>query len=249
MVRWFGAAFRRALRRDFHALRVARSGAPPDPSLAPLVVYCNHPSWWDPIVLAEIVTRCFPERHAYAPIEAAMLARYRFFGRVGLFGVDPQDRRSVRAFAALARAVLRDPRRLLVVTAQGRFADARERPVRLKPGLAHIADWAPDATFLPLALDYPFWDERKPEALVRFGSPLRAADLRALPTVERIAALEGALEACMDALRDDALARNPALFDTVLSGRAGVGGVYDAWRAARAITRGERFSAAHGRAP
>lgn len=246
MVRWFGLVFRRALRRDFHALRMARGGARPDPAGAPLVIYSNHPSWWDPIVLSQIVGHLLPGRHAFAPIEAAMLKRYRFFGRVGLFGVDPGDRRSVRLFAALARAVLRDPRRLLVVTAQGRFADPRERPLRLKPGLAHIAHWAPEAHFLPLALDYAFWDERKPEALVRFGPAVAGASLQALSMGERAAILERALEAAMDALRADALSRDPARFDTVVSGAAGVGGLYDAWRAARAWTRGERFSAAHG---
>ena len=44
------------------------------------------------------------------------------------------------------------------------------RPVRLRPGLAHLARRVPGATIVPLALEYPFWDERTPEALCRFGS-------------------------------------------------------------------------------
>ena len=42
------------------------------------------------------------------------------------------------------------------------------------------------------------------------------------------------------------MARDPAAFEVMLAGRAGVGGVYDLWRAAKAAVRGERFNRQHG---
>ncbi len=58
---------------------------------------------------------------------------------------------------------------MLWITAEGAFTDHRARPVALRPGLAHLARQVPGAVILPLALDYTFWNESRPEALLRFG--------------------------------------------------------------------------------
>ena len=87
---WFAAfatIFARALRRDFHAVRVSRAGPPPEPATPHLVVYCNHPSWWDAALIPVLIARLFPGRTGFAPIDAAMIARYGFMTRIGAFGV------------------------------------------------------------------------------------------------------------------------------------------------------------------
>ncbi len=242
---FFVRVFRRALLSDFHAMRLSRGGVP-DAATPRLIVYSNHPSWWDAVAFVLLADTVFRGRAGYAPIDAKMLSRYRFMARIGTFGIEPEGRAGGAAFLAAARRILEKPDGLLLVTAQGRFADVRERPLRLRPGLAHLAKLRPDATFLPLALDYVFWDERKPELLVRFGRPLPAASLTGRPVTERTDALAHALEETMDTLAHDAMTRDPAVFDTLFAGRVGVGGVYDLWRRARAALKGERFSPAHG---
>ncbi|HEX5867133.1 MAG TPA: lysophospholipid acyltransferase family protein [Beijerinckiaceae bacterium] len=243
---FFVRIFRRTFSRDFHALRVSRRGLPPEAATPRLVLFSNHPSWWDAVACVLLAQRFFPGRAAFAPIHADMLKRYPFMGRIGAFGIEPEGRAGGAAFLAGARRILADPEGLLLVTAQGRFADARERPVRLRPGIAHVAALQPDATFVPLALDYVFWDERKPELLVRFGAPIPAASLAHRPVAERTDALARALEETMNALTLEAMTRDPAAFDILFAGRVGVGGVYDAWRRTRAALKGERFSPAHG---
>lgn len=245
-VRFFARVFRQALARDFHAMRVSRAGPPPPPGAARLVLYCNHPSWWDGVAFLLLAARMFPGRPGYAPIEARMLGRYGFMARIGCFGIETQSRAGADAFLATARKVLERPEGLLLVTAQGRFADVRERPLVLRPGLAHLARRHPDVSFVPLALDYVFWDERKPEMLVRFGPPVAAASLGGLGAADATAALASALEATMDALAAEAIARDPVAFEALFGGSVGVGGVYDLWRRGRAMLRGERFSPAHG---
>lgn len=243
---FFARVFRRALLRDFHALRLSRAGPPPAPGTPRLVLYANHPSWWDAVAFVLLADTVFRGRVGYAPIDAAMLSRYGFMARIGAFGIEPEGRAGGAAFLASARRILTEPEGLMLVTAQGRFADVRERPLNLRPGLAHLAKLRPDATFVPLALDYVFWDERKPELLIRFGPPLPAASLAHRRAAERTQALARALEDTMDALAVEAMTRDPAAFDTLFAGRVGVGGVYDVWRRARAALRGERFSPAHG---
>ncbi len=52
------------------------------------MIYCNHPAWWDAAIIILLAQRFFPAAESYAPFDAAMLARYRIFSRMGAFGVD-----------------------------------------------------------------------------------------------------------------------------------------------------------------
>ncbi|CAO3442315.1 hypothetical protein [Azospirillum argentinense] len=245
LCRFFGAVMARRMRRDFHAVRLARPGWPDLPADRPVIVCLNHPSWWDPALLIVMGTTRYRDRPGYGPIDAAMLRRYRFMARIGLFGVEP-GRAGAAAFLRHGRRILADPRSMLWITAEGAFTDPRRRPVRLRPGIAHLVRRAPEAVVVPLAVEYPFWDESTPEALARFGEPMPASAFAGQPVPDIAAALERRLEAVMDALALDAQSRDPARFLTLIDGSAGVGGVYDLWRRARAWAGGQRFSPAHG---
>ena len=235
--------------RHFHAVRLAREGWPVLPQGRPVVVFTNHPSWWDPAMFVLLHCTLMRERRGHGPMEGAALARYGVLRRMGLFGIEADSRAGAATFLRLGARVLGDPAGVLWVTAQGRFADARQRPVVLRPGLAHLARLAPDAVLLPLAAEYPFWNESRPEALLRFGAPVEAAALRGRPAREGTRVLEGALELTMDELARDAVARDAAPFRTLLEGGAGVGGVYDLWRRTRALVSGRSFDPAHDRVP
>lgn len=243
MAGWFAHFFR----RHMNGLRLARWGEPdlgPD-GAGPLVVYSNHPAWWDAAVYILLAHRRFPAHACYAPIDAAMLDKYAVFGRIGAFGVDLASPRGAARFLRASADILSRPDRALWITAQGRFADPRERPLDLRPGIGRLAEIAPSARFLPLAIEYAFWTERGAETLAAFGPPLIGADLAALPRPDRLARLEAALAATMDRLALDVIARDPARFTVVLEGRAGIGGVYDGWRRLNALLHGRRFDPAH----
>ncbi|ACA17563.1 phospholipid/glycerol acyltransferase [Methylobacterium sp. 4-46] len=246
--RFMAAYFDRYLRRHLTALRLSRWGAPDlRGHPGPLVVYCNHPAWWDAAVLIVLAERCFPDREGYAPFDAQMLAKYGVFGRIGAFGVDPASRRGAAAFLTASRRILSRPERALWVTAQGRFSDVRERPLGLRPGVAHLPEVAPDALFLPLALEYAFWSERGAEAFAAFGPALAGRDLLALPRAARLERLEGALTGVLDRLSADVMSRDPARFVALTEGRRGVGGIYDLGRRVAAALAGRRFEPGHGK--
>jgi hypothetical protein len=184
------------------------------------------------------------ERIHYAPIDERGLAQYRFLERVGLFGIEPGTPRGGLRFLRLCREILAHPESVLWITAQGEFVDPRDRPIRLKPGIGHLAHRQPVGTIVPLALEYPFWNDRCPEALARFGRPIPLEVAERSPA-DWTALLESALQDTQDALARRACRRDPALFETLLSGTAGVGGVYDAWRRLRARLRGRTFRPEH----
>ncbi len=240
-------AFRLYLRwyvwHRFHAVRLSRSSIlPVDPS-RPVVIYCNHPSWWDPALFVLVLPKVAPGRRGFAPMDGAELERYGLFRRMGIFGIDVHANRGAVAFLRVSRSILQQPGTCLCITAEGAFTDPRLRPVRLRPGLAHLARACPNAVFLPVALEYCFWNESKPEALMRFGAPVRPAGDGGLAAWQT--ALEAGLTDTMDVLAAESATRTVTAFATLFGGTAGVGGIYDVWRRARAATGGQPFRASH----
>lgn len=245
---WFTWYSRRYIRRHFHSLRISLAGLPPDARGLPLVLYSNHASWWDALVCLVLKQEFFPGRAAFAPIDAAMLKRYKMFGKLGFFGVEQGSGRGAIQFLRTAEAILQSPENLLAITPQGRFADVRERPVHFEAGLGHLAKRVERALFVPVALEYAFWDERLPEILVRFGEPVqvRRAHSNALNTKYWTCIFEQKLTETQDALAIETQRRDGKAFQTVLRGGAGQGGIYDVWQWLNAKLRGEQFRKEHG---
>ncbi len=239
------AWFERYLHRHFDALRLPHWSAPPSQDHAgPLVIYCNHPAWWDAAVIIVLSGRLYPNRENRAPFDAAMLARYRVFERIGAFGVDLDSPRGAAQF--LPRPG--DPDTIRHGPLDHRAGPLRGCPCpapRSAPGRGPARRDRPDALFVPLALEYAFWDERGAEAFAAFGPGIPGAELAALPRADRLARLEGDLTATLDRLSADVISREPERFRALVAGRKGVGGVYDLWRRLSARLAGRRFDPAH----
>ena len=226
--------------RRFSAVRVSRAGLPDQHGGRPLVIFTNHPSWWDPALFMLVSPKLFPGRIGFGPMDSAQLHRYALFRRFGAFGVEP-GRRGAAQFLRVSQAGLAEGRAIMWVTAEGAFRDGRTRPVRLRPGIAHLVRHVPNAVFLPAALEYVFWNESRPEALLRFGAPVLAGG-----SINEISeALTLALTATMDGLASEAATRDAALFSTLLNGSAGTGLMYDTWQRLRAWRRGQHFDPRH----
>jgi len=231
--------------RSFTAVRILKPGLPALPSGQPLIFFSNHVGWWDPIFILLICARLLPEHRHFGPIDEAALRKYGFLRRVGLFPVSQETARGAAQFLMTARRLLAEPAVALWLTPQGAFADARARPVTFTPGLAHLASHASQPVLVPVAIEYPFWSERQPEALMSFGQPIAAREQGGLGRAEWTDHLEQALQSEMDRLAMAAIARDAAQFDALVVGHARVSPVYDAWRWAKARMKGERFSARH----
>jgi 1-acyl-sn-glycerol-3-phosphate acyltransferase len=210
-----------------------------------LAIYANHPSWWDGVAFLTLSRLLMPQRKVFAPIDAAMLRRYPFLARIGAFGVEQASARGASEFLATCRAALAADAPLMIA-AQGRFADVRERPLSLRPGLAHLVDVEPELCLVPLAIEYAFWNEKQPEMLVRFGAPIAAKDLAGLKSSARLIVLEQRLTETLDELSAAAISRDASRFVELLAGARGVNPIYDAWRRLKAAVRGKSFSPEHG---
>jgi 1-acyl-sn-glycerol-3-phosphate acyltransferase len=245
LVTLFSFYVRHFVARHFHAVRLTRDTVPVELGPGPVIFALNHPSWWDPMV-AMLLARQLGDRVHVAPIDEAALERYRFFRRLGLFGVEPNSFRGLRQLQAVGQEVLRRRDGALWITPQGAFSDVRRRPLRFRPGIGVLARLLREGTIVPVAIEYPFWTERLPEALVRFGRPIRVADGRALSAREWTDLVEQQLGITQDELAELAMARDPRSFQVLLAGRTGVTWIYDLWRRLVAWWRAEPFRAEHG---
>jgi 1-acyl-sn-glycerol-3-phosphate acyltransferase len=247
MLRWFIGYSRRYIAKNFDALRVQGwENAAVDPE-TPIVVYFNHSSWWDPLAALVLTNEFFPLRHFIGPIDAAMLERYGILRRLGcFFGVEQGTARGARQFLRAGTAALSRPGGALCVPPQGRFVDVRQRPAGLSPGLAHLLSrLPPQVQVIPLALEYVFWNERTSNILARFGTSFRGEAGWTVADWET--ALETRLVETQDALAAAASSRDPQNFRSVVSGRSGIGGIYDTFRRFVAKLRGKTFDARHGK--
>ncbi len=75
-----------------------------------------------------------------------------------------------------------------------------------------------------MAIEYVFWDERTPEALLQLGEPVVVGEGERTEALE--ARLRAALEQTMEEMQAKAMSRDARQFERVLlRGRVGVGGM------------------------
>ncbi|MEM9186891.1 MAG: lysophospholipid acyltransferase family protein [Planctomycetota bacterium] len=266
IVGWFKWYVRGYLRKHFHSVAVCKETVPRIDADARLVVYLNHASWWDPLVAIFLAERFFAERKVIAPFEAEAIKRYPMFERMGFFGVDRSSRRGAVEFLRTAVAALDEPGTSLWMTPEGRFCDPRDNRVPFEPGLAHlatklaagVAEGDRPATLLPLAIEYPFWEESLPEVLIRFGEPVRVRDFVNYDKIVNYGKessrnkgawgtlLEERLRTAQVELAELSLARRVDAFEVIHGGKSGVGGLYEQVRRLRARLTGKTYQASHG---
>lgn len=248
---WFQVGFhsflRPYIRRHFHAVGVERESRC-EAALetgVPLIVYGNHPSWWDPLIAHFLNQSIFPDRQFYAPIDAEALEQYRVLAKLGFYGVQLNTTSGAAKFLRQSMAILGTDAAIWI-TPEGRFADARDHDGELMPGLSHLCTKLHEGWALPLALEYLFWDERLPVCLAKMGDPVLIADHTHMTKAELSEILTSRLRTTQHELSKLASARSSEPFDNLLRGNPGAGFFYDSLRRAKSLLTGKQFRSQHG---
>ncbi len=248
---WFQDGFhrflRRYLRKNFHAIAVHRQQASFDIGTeTPLMVYGNHPSWWDPMIAHFLNRTLMVGRQFYAPIDHAALQKYRVLGKLGFYGVDLESNRGAAEFLQRSMSIISSPGTAIWLTPEGRFVDARDHGQPLMPGLAHLCKKADSGHAIPLALEYVFWDEKLPVCLAKFGEPIALAGFQERDKATWNEVLTTAFRTNQLELAEDSKARSAEPFENLLKGKRGAGSFYDSFRRAKSVASGKQFRASHG---
>jgi 1-acyl-sn-glycerol-3-phosphate acyltransferase len=251
---WFQNGFHRFLggylKRHFHAIAVDRTARPDnDGGLIPnepVIVFGNHPSWWDPLIGHFLNHSLFGKRQFFAPIDSQALQKYKVFGKLGFFGVDLEKRSGASEFLSTSQQILARPDSALWITPEGRFTDARDASETLMPGLSHLCHRHTSGCAVAMALEYVFWDERSPVCLARFSKPIALADHSEWDKSQWNDHLTEVMRENQRKLAVLAIARDSAPLDNLISGKTGAGGIYDLMRRSKSWVTGKSFQSRHG---
>jgi 1-acyl-sn-glycerol-3-phosphate acyltransferase len=218
LAKWFTAYSRRYIQRHFQSFSISRSSLLPIERDLPIVLYANHPGWWDPLVGLILKASFFPDHTLFAPIDAAELRRYKILSKIGFFGVQRDSRRGVIEYFRTAEKILANPKHLLAVTPQARFVDARDRPVQFQKGLGHLATLVKRVLFVPVAIEYAFWDRPLPQIFCRFGKSIEvsADNSIGLTGWHWTSVFERHLELAQNALAKEVCLRDPGRFEDLM---------------------------------
>ncbi|MEO1583233.1 MAG: lysophospholipid acyltransferase family protein [Planctomycetota bacterium] len=229
VARVFGVIVRRMIRGRFHAARLTPGSLDHLDALAqhegPVVCCLTHAGWWDPMLgMLLHIGRFGPHgRDGIAPIDRDVLQNVGIFKRLGLFGIDPDDPASKAAVVDFAASRLaKGTRPTLWITPQGRFQDPRE-PMRVRPGVSAILGRLDSeqrgVRVLAVAVEYPFWDDKKPELLAHIAPIDPPPGARSTAAWHR--RVSSALPAAADHLAAEAISRDPSRFETLIGGETG----------------------------
>ena len=224
MIRFFAKWIARMLRKDFHAVLARAGTADVLRSLAsdprPLIVLMNHSSWWDPLIGLYLARTLVPARPVLGPMESEQLTKFKFFRKLGIFGIDPDSPDSMNTLTSHATTRLtQSPSTAFWLTPQGEFTDVRT-PVRLRPGAAAVAARLDSlhpqgCRCVVIASELVFWIDRRPELLLNLLL-IDDDSTRRASTLGWTRAMTQTMQAAADQLATLARARDATAFDVLL---------------------------------
>jgi hypothetical protein len=215
----------------------------------PIVVFANHPSWWDPIAAMLIRKRYLANRIFYAPIDADALQNYRIMAQLGFYGLRMDSLAGSSDFLTTTQAILESNNAALFITPEGRFCDVRDTTQTLMPGLSHLTSKVSRIAFVPLSFEYGFWDESRPQIFAKLGTTIHCHDRKhddmALSKADWGELLTSRLRRTQSQLAWSVMARDPKAFTYLIESRPRRLGWYDYFRSWSARLQGKAFDPRH----
>lgn len=136
----------------------------------PTILFAPHCNWWDGIVLYNITHRLF---HKEIRLMVEELNRFPLLQHGGAYSVNKKSPQSAMKALQYSVDVVGDLKNMLCIFPQGIIRPPHFRPLEFQTGLAYIAQNAVKkygkVNLVPLAIDYCFLRDNRPEVLVEFG--------------------------------------------------------------------------------
>lgn len=177
--------------RPFQRLRLHTVIYAPDafrlPEDRPVVMVANHVSWWDGFLLRDLHRAIAPERPLFTLMLERELARFPFFRALGALPFSSRPAAVLRAFRALERRRVADPRFCIAYFPQGEIRPSWQRPLAFERGIELLIERLAPCTVLPVALHVEPLNRVRPTAFVHAGPALYAgAAIRAADVEGRV---------------------------------------------------------------
>ena len=136
----------------------------------PTILFAPHANWWDGIVLYNIVLRICKKEIRLMVEE---LNRFPLLRRGGAYSVNKKSAQSAMKALKYSVDLLSDLKNILCIFPQGIIRPPHFRPFEFQTGLAYIAQNAAKkygkVNLIPVAIDFCFFRDNRPEVVVDFG--------------------------------------------------------------------------------
>jgi 1-acyl-sn-glycerol-3-phosphate acyltransferase len=190
----FTPYLKRLYRSHFHRLRLLGEAPPQDPEV-PLLIVPNHNTWWDGFFVYTLNKELL-HRRLYMMMLAEQLSRYRFFSRLGAYGINPGSRSSVLQSIDYTCDLLKQPDTAVCLFPQGDLTPFGTA-LRYQRGL----DWIlkrhqGSVDLLPLSMRCEYLQHRRAEVFFLFDEVQRVTS----DTFQGIEWLQKREQALLDAL-------------------------------------------------
>ena len=136
----------------------------------PIILFAPHHNWWDGIVGYNICNRIF-KKEIRLMIEE--LNRFPIIRRGGAFSVNKKSPQASMPALKYAVDAIGDTNNILYIFPEGIIKPPNHRPLVLQTGMTYIAEKAAKkygkVALMPVAVNYYFLRDNRPEVLVEFG--------------------------------------------------------------------------------
>ncbi len=167
--------FFRMLSHRFYALRIKNLEAFNErrDKNFPSIIYAPHMNWWDGIVGYNLMRRAFKVKPRMMIEE---MNRFPLFSFIGAFPVNKASAQAAMISLKYIVDNLKEPDLGFWIFPQGIVKPPNFRPIEFQTGLAYIAQNVAKkhggVNLIPLAVNYTFLREDRPECLAQVGEPV-----------------------------------------------------------------------------
>ena len=144
---------------------------------APIILFAPHSNWWDGIVGYNICHRIFKKEIRLMVEE---LNRFPLLRRGGAYNVNKKSPQASMQAIKYTVDALGDRNNIIYNFPQGIIKPPNFRPIEFQTGLTYIAEKAAKrygkVYLMPVAVNYMFLRDNRPEVLVEFGDLIELND-------------------------------------------------------------------------
>ncbi len=181
----------------------------------PLIIYCNHSSWWDGLVAFQISRKT--NLNSFLIMEEKQLEKYFLFRRLGVFSVNREiPREALKSLNYAAKLLQTNPNRTLWIFPQGEIINNNSRPISFFNGLSKIIEKLGQCLIASLAIRYEFLGEYKPDIFVKINKPALISINKNFDSKKMTDDFAGEMELLLDELSKDILYQNTTTYFPII---------------------------------
>jgi chlorobactene lauroyltransferase len=184
-------------------------------SNVPLIIYCNHSSWWDGLVAFQISRKTYLD--SFIMMEEKHLKKLFLFRKLGAFSVVRENpRQALTSIGYSVNLLLENKNRTLWIFPQGEILPNDLRPIFFYNGVSKIIENVKKCSVTSLSIRYEFLGEFKPDIFVKINKPQTIDVDRGFVAKIFTETLSAEMTDSLDNLKDDIINDNLTNYHSII---------------------------------